>query len=166
MQDAAVPHRRAEHLIDRGERIGHRLARQVQWPPPTVLPGVKPPGGILARVRCPRARGGRYVPAVSIGRIERQSPAVAKVTSRVHGLPADAAVAAPGRTVTSGLIGAPLRGRVPGKAVRITLCPGPVVGEALAAVLAVHDAAELDPDEEALRDMRIGCDPADVVSPR
>jgi hypothetical protein len=51
------------------------------------------------------------------------------------------------------------------QAVRVALRPGPVIGEALAGVLAVHDAAELDPDEQALSDMGIGCDPADVVGP-
>src|SRR5205807_7825455 len=96
--------------------------------------------------------------------IERQSPAVAKVTPGVDSFPADAAVAAPGRAVTSSLISAPLRGRVPRKAVRIALCPGTMVGEATARVLAVHDAAELDPDEQAVGGKGIGRDPPDVVS--
>ena len=166
VQDAAVRHPRDQRPVDRGERIRHRIPGQVQRPPGAVLPDIEAPDGVLARMCRPRARGGRHVPAVRIGRIDRQGPAVAMVTSGVDGLPADAAVAAPSRPVTGGLIGAPLRGWVPGKAVRIALCPGPVVREAPAAVLAVHHAAELDPDEHALGDMRIGGDPADVVSLR
>ena len=75
------------------------------------------------------------------------------------------AVCAPRGAVACGLVRPSLHEGVPGDRVRIALCAGTVVAEALAAVLAQHHAAKLDRDQQPLRPMRVRSNPANVMGP-
>src|SRR5205823_5354973 len=99
------------------------------------------------------------------GWTDREGPAVAQIASGVSRLPGPAAIVAPRRAVARRLIGAASGARVPRDGVDVALRARAMVGEGRAAVLAVHEPAELDADEQALGAMRVRRDPAHVVGP-
>ena len=159
-----VGHARHQLAGAEGERVGHRLARQRQRVP-SVRPAVEPAARLLARVCGTRAGGGGDVPALRLGGVDRERPAVAEVAPGVGRLEAHAAVVAPGRAVSRRLVDDAAGAGMPGEVVHVELRAGAVVGERRAAVVGAHHAAELDAHQQPLRAVRIGRDPADVVRP-
>src|SRR5918999_2629304 len=154
----------------RDERVRHR----VEWPRQPLLDPLPGPGAlpaVQARPRRPAAvrlarpvRGG-HVPAVGVVRVHREGPAITVLAAALGGLPVEAAVPAPGRSAARGLVRAPLRVRVPGQRVHVALGSRAMVGEALAAVVGVHEPTELDPNQEPLGPVWIRRDPPHVGGP-
>jgi hypothetical protein len=88
------------------------------------------------------------------------------VPALVGRLPGLAGVGAEGRPATPSLVGALGHLRVPGERMHIPLGSRAVVLPALAAVARTHQAAELDSNQEQVRIVRAGRDPAHVGRPR
>src|SRR5262245_10050520 len=149
----------------RDERVRHRLVREDEAAPPVAVGPVQVPAGALGRVRGAGAGGGREVPALGVARVEGERPAVPVGAALVEPLPRGSAVVRARRGVARGLVRAPRSRRVPGELMGVAARSRAVILERGPAVVRAHEPAELDADEDALRVVRVGGDPAHAVRP-
>ena len=169
--DPPVPQPGEEGARARGQRIGEAVQGLRQSAAERLPRAITAPSvdirlrALLAVVGQPGTRVRRDVPAVGIVGIDGEAPGVVAVTTFVGRQPGEPAVAAPGGPAAARLIRAARLGPVPGQGMDVPLCARPVVAPGLASVVAAHQAAQLDPDQESSGVVGTGGDRPHVAGP-
>ena len=153
-----------ERVRHRGQRLGQPAAERL--PRLSVAAPVDARLRLAAAVRGEGAGARGDVPALGIVGVDCDRPRVVAVAAVVRALPRLPRVHAERGAAAARLVRAARLARVPGERVHVRLRVGAVVLPGVAAVGRAHEPAELDADEEQLRVVRAGRDPADVRRPR